>query len=338
MKWTPQQKKEASQSALCAAFGTAITVLILEFFHIPNSYMALSFGFTLSLLPRMPLSHTLTRIMALSLGIVTSMLFLVAFSETPWFFIPLAGTIPALGYAFFLKRSGPGSAYAFGAYFLAFHVLMTTSHFSGHFFIQALKLWSQSMIAILVAYLVTALIKEEKTTPLHAPIDVSSMISIGLTVCIAVLLSNVIKQGEEAVRLVIASISGIATLELEKSTTNFLQRALGYCLGAVLATAFIVAVVALGNNIALYLLAIGAIFGLLEWIASLFKKQATLYRAMASMIAFSVLMIPAPDRHFNIAYGRITSSLLGFALSIVVFLVVRECSKATEYFLKKDFS
>lgn len=329
-------KKEAAQSALCVAFGTGITVLILEFFHIPNSYMALSFAFTLSLLPRTPLSHTITRIVALSLGIVTSMFFLVACADAPWFFIPIIGVVPSIGYAFFLKRSGPGSAYAFAAYFLAFHVLMVASHFSTHFVIQGLKLWTQSMIAILAAYFIAEFTKEKKEVTLHASFDVSSMASMGLTICIAVLLDNIIQNKEGAVRLVIASIAGITTLELEKSTENFLQRALGYCLGAVLATAFIVFVVTLGSNIALYLLALGGTFGFLEWLASLFKKHATLCRSMASMIAFSALMIPAPDRNFSIAYERITSSLLGFFVSIVVFLVVRECSKATHYFLKKE--
>ncbi len=48
------------------------------------------------------------------------------------------------------------------------------------------------------------------------------------------------------------------------------------------------------------------------------------------MVSFSVLMIPAPDRNFHVAYQRISSSLIGFFTAIVIFLIIRECSKITD--------
>ena len=76
---------------------------------------------------------------------------------------------------------------------------------------------------------------------------------------------------------------------------------LGYFLGAIIATAFLVSVVALANEITLYLLAIGGIFGLLEWLACYFPSHTTFFRGITAMVSVSVLMIPAPDVTFHVA-------------------------------------
>jgi large-conductance mechanosensitive channel len=335
MRLNEAEKKEALQSALCAALGTAGTVLILEFFRIPNCYLSLSLACFLSLLPRAPLSHLAMRIAALSLGLLLSMAVLVFFPEAPWFYIPLIGTISAIGYSIFFKHSGPASAYAFSAFFLAFHVTMIANHLSQDPVIEALNLWCQATITMIIVYLACLITKDKKPTPVFAKFTSSSMISMGLTLTVAVLWDATIKS-DQAARLVMASISGIAALELEKSTGNFVQRMFGYFLGAAIATAFIVAAVALGNNITVYIVAVGGLFGLLEWLSSLFQHQATIYRAIAGMISFSIFMTPAPDRNFHIAYERITNSLLGFLLAIVVFLIVRECTRLTNRITKKE--
>lgn len=335
MRLDAAEKKEALQSALNVAFGTTGTVLVLECFRIPNSYMALSFAYTLSLLPRLSLSHTLVRILALSLGIIISMLVLIALPEAPWFFMPLVGVIPAFGYMLFFKHSGPGSAYAFSAYFLAFFATVLSSFFSKDFIIQALKLWAQSIIPILVVCLVALVTRDKKPAPVYVKLSFSNMLSMGLAVSIALLVTVAFKS-DQAARLVMACISGIATLELEQSASNFIQRAIGYFVGAAFATAFIVGAVALGNDITSYLLALGITFGVLEWFSSVLKKQATFCRAIASMLSFSILMIPAPDGYFGIPYERIINSLIGFFIAIVVFLCVKECSRLTEYVIKKE--
>ena len=323
------QKKEALQSALCVAFGTSLIVLVLEFFRIPNCYLSLSLAATLSLLPTCLFSHLVARIVALSLGILSAMLVLIAFPQAPWFYLPLAGVIPAVGYAIFFKHSGPGSAFAFSAFFLAFHITIVSKNFSEDLIIEALNLWCQAAITIVIVHLVSIVIKEKKPLTNYAKFNFSSMVSIGLTVCVAIILETMIKS-DQAARLVMASISTIATLEIEKSTDLFLQRMLGYVLGAVIATGFIISLVAIGNNIAIYLLALGSLFGFLEWIACFFNKQATLYRAITAMISFSIFMTPAPDMNFNIAYERIANSLIAFFTAIIVFLIVRECKKITE--------
>ncbi len=48
------------------------------------------------------------------------------------------------------------------------------------------------------------------------------------------------------------------------------------------------------------------------------------------MVSFSILMIPSPDENFHVAYGRITTSLIGFFTAIVIYLLIRECVKATK--------
>lgn len=321
--------QERNSSALCAAIGTAATVLVLECFRIPNSYMSLSLASTLSLLPRPSLSHLFARVVALTLGIIVSMIVVTAFPQAPWLSLPLAGLIPAVGYAFFFKHSGPGSAYSFGAYFLALYVTAGHSFQGADFVIEALKLWAQSIIPIIITYFAAVLTKDKIITPHYAKIDLASMVSIGLTVSIAIMLDAALKT-DQAARLVMASISTICALELEQSVDLYLQRMLGFFIGAIIATAFLVGVVALANEITLYLLAIGGIFGLLEWLACCFPSHITLFRGITAMVSFSVLMIPTPDANFHVAYARITTSLIGFFTAIVIYLLIRECVKVTK--------
>jgi len=323
---SPQEMRAA---ALCTALATATTVMVLEFFRIPNCYMSLTLAVTLSVLPRPTLSHVIARVVALSLGILTSMGVLIAFFQAPWLSLPLAASIPALGYAFFLKRFGPGSAYAFGAYFLAFYIMSNLSLKESDFVLQALKLWIQSIIPIVLTYLAAMLTKQIKPTAAYAKIDLAGIVSIALTVSIAIMLDIAIKT-DRAARLVMASISTITFLEIGKSVNLYLQQMIGYFCGAIVATAFIVGVVALGNDISLYLLALGGLFGLLEWLGCYFSNHTTFFRGIISMCSFSVLMIPTPDRTFHVAYGRITTSLLGFFTAIFVYLIIQEFRKLTE--------
>ncbi len=329
--------RERTSAALCAALGTAGTVLVLECFRIPNSYMSLSLASTLSLLPRPSLGHVLARMVALTLGIIMAMIVLIAFPQAPWLSFPLAAFIPAVGYALFFKHSGPGSAYAFGAYFLAFYVTAGYSFEKTDFFIQALKLEAQTIIPVVMTYFAAVLTRDKIATPHYATINLGSIVSIGLTVSIAIMFDTAIKT-DQAARLVMASISTICTLELEQSVDLYLQRMLGFFLGTIVATAFLVGVVALANEITLYLLAIGGIFGLLEWLSCYFSSYTTLFRGITAMVSFSVLMIPAPDTTFHVAYDRITTSLIGFFTAIVIYLLIRECVKVTKQWMVPSLS
>lgn len=320
-------------SALCTALGTAGTVLVLECFRIPNCYMSLSLAATLSLLPRPSLSYIMTRLTALSLGILTSMIMLIAFFQAPWLSLPLAGTIAALGYALFFKHSGPGSAYAFGAYFLAFYATVTHSPYGSDFVLQGLKLLIQTIVPITMTYFAAVLTKKKEEPPQFKKIDRSGIVSIGITVSIALMLEMVINTDQET-RLVMASISTITFLETGKSVSLYLQQMIGYLLGAAVATAFLVGIVAFANDITIYLLALGGLFGLLEWLGGYFSNQTTMIRGIMAMCSFSIFMIPAPDPNFHIAYGRITVSLLSFFLALIVYLMIKECVKLTEYLMQ----
>jgi len=321
-----------ASSALCAALSTAGTVLVLECFRIPNCYMSLSLAATFSLLPKPSVHYIMTLFGALSLGILTSMIILIAFFQAPWISFPLAGGIAAVGYAFFLKHSGPGSAYAFGAYLLALYATITHSLYATDFVIQALKLWVQTIVPITMTYLAAVLTKKREEPPAFKKINLAGIISIGITVSIALILEMAIHTDQET-RLVMASISTITFLETGKSVPLYLQQMIGYLLGAAVATAFLVGVVAFANDITIYLLALGGLFGLLEWLAGHFSNHTAIIRGIISMCSFSIFMIPTPDANFHVAYGRITVSLLSFFLALIVYLVVQEFVKLTEYLM-----
>lgn len=326
---------EKTCSALCMALATSGTVLVLECFRIPNCYMSLSLAATLSLLPRPSFSHAVTRFIALSLGILTSMAVLVAFFQAPWISFPLAAFIPAVGYALFFKHSGPGSAYSFGAYFLAFYATATHSLVGTDLVIQALKLWVQTIVPIVMTCLAAMITKKHQPVQAYPKIDLGSIISIGITVAIAILLEMTIKTDQET-RLVMASISTITFLEIGKSVDLYLKQMIGYFLGAAVATAFLVAIVACGNDITIYLLGLAGLFGSLEWLACCFSNYAAVLRGIIAMCSFSVFMIPTPDPNFHVAYGRITVSLLAFFVAIIVYHLVQEFRKITEQLMVTD--
>ena len=326
---SPLQVDEKTSTALCIARGTAGTVLVLECFRIPNCYMSLSLAATLSLLPRPTLSHVLARFAALSLGILVSMALLVAFFQAPWISFPLAGFIAAFGYALFFKHSGPGSAYAFAAYFLAFYAIATHSFYENDLVIQALKLWVQTIVPIVMTYFAATLTKKHQPPQTYGKMDLGSIVGIGITVSIAIMLETAIKTDEGA-RLVMASISTITFLEIGKSVNLYLQQMIGYFLGAFVATAFLVGIVAFANDITIYLLGLAGLFGLLEWLACYFSNHTAILRGIIAMCSFSVFMIPAPDRNFHVAYERITVSLLAFFVAIIVYHLVQEFKKLTQ--------
>ena len=215
---------------------------------------------------------------------------------------------------------------------MAFYVTAGHSFQTDDFIIQALKLWSQSIIPIVMTYAAAVLTKDKILTPHFSKINLASMVSIGLTVSIAIMFDTAIKT-DQAARLVMGSISTICALELEQSVDLYLQRMLGFFIGAIIATAFLVGVVALANEITLYLLAIGGIFGLLEWLSCYLPSHKTFFRGITAMVSFSVLMIPSPDASFDVVYSRITTSLIGFFIAIVVYLLIRECVKVTQQFM-----
>ncbi|MFZ4116694.1 MAG: hypothetical protein ACOYK6_08265 [Chthoniobacterales bacterium] len=322
--------KEAITSALAAAFGTAGTVLIVEFLHLPNAYIALSLAGALSLLPMPSFQDFLFRIGSVTLGILSGVLLITTLPQSPWVYFFSIGFIAAVGYHFFLKYVGAGAAYIFSAYFAAMCVEAITGLFSSDIVITGLGLLVQSIIPIVVTYSVTLILKR-KTAPANNPIlrsPITSMTSITLTVWIAILVAFSIKTNEPA-RLVIASVAGITALETERSTESFRKKMLGYVMGAVTSISFIVVIVASTNDLTIYLLGLGFVFGFLEWLANYYTSQKILFRAISIMFAYSALMLPAPDSNLHVSIERVTSSFIGFSIAILVFLFMVEVQKIT---------
>ena len=391
-KATP--KEEATTSALSAAFGTAATVLCIEALHIPDAYIALSLAASLSLLPTPSFQNFLFRLLSVTLAVTGGGLLLVALPESPWVYFFFISFIAAIGYHFFLKNFGAGTAFAFSAYFVAMCVKAMIAIASCNILITGLHLLSQAIIPIVLTYGIACLLKKKSDlctyvslqSPLarifhtdsaaacenlmdtasasncssgsmkhtavvaihHLPCHhqdsrrlatnqyeicgLNSMINIGLVVSIAIIVVLCLKTSQST-RLIIASISGITTLEIEQSATLFKQKMWGYIFGALLSIAYIVGLVALTNDFAIYLLSLGLFFGCLEWLANYYGTKKILLRAMATMFSYSVLMIPAPDSNLYISLERIVMSLIGFSIAILVFLIMGEIQKITRFMI-----
>jgi hypothetical protein len=324
--------KEAITSALAAALGTAGTVLIVEFLHISNAYIALSLAASLSLLPMPSFQDFLFRIGSVTLGVISSVLLITMLPQSPWIYFFFVGFITAVGYHFFLKYVGAGAAYIFSAYFAAMCVEAIAGLFSSDIVIIGLELLVQSTVPIVITYAVTLILKR-KPAPSNNPVlrlPIASMTSITVVVWIAILVAFSIRTDQPA-RLIIASVAGITALETERSTESFRKKMLGYVFGAVISIFFIVAIVASTNELTIYLLSLGLLFGFFEWMANSYASQKILFRAVSTMFAYSALMLPAPDSNLHVSIERVTSSFIGFSISILVFLLMVEAQKITQF-------
>lgn len=320
---------EKATSALCTALGVMATVLVLECLRIPNCYMALSLAVTLSLLPPPSFKQFLNCIMSLSLGIASSMVLLIAFFQAPWVSLPLVIFFATVGYAFFLKRYGSGCAYAFSGYFLAFFIIMSIEKPRSDFTIKGMELWFQSVIPIVITYFTALLTKKPLVAQKNQSLDLAGTISIGLTVGVATLLDFTI-QTDQGARLVMASMSTITLLEFGKSIGIYFQQLIGYFVGLAISIAFLVTVIALGNDIITYLLALGTLFGTLDWLSRYFLNYTAIFRGAIAMSSFSVLMAPSPDASFHIPYQRSLTSLIGFLIALFVYLLIHELKRFTQ--------
>ncbi len=335
-------KEEARQtamiSALALALGTVSTVFLVEFFHLPSAYIALSLASALSLLPVPSFQDFLLRLGSVFLGITSATLLLVTLAESPWIYFPLMGLITAFGYSFFLHRVGAGAAYLFSIYFAAMciegiHQLFLA--FSTDMLLTALTLLLQSIIPIVVTYIVTLLLRRtpspDNYPTLQSPL--AAITSITLVLWTATLVAFALRTDQPA-RLIIASIAGITALQIEQSTASFKKRMLGYILGALLSIAFVVAIVSSTNDLGIYLLGLGFLFGLLEWLAHCYSAHQLLFRSISTMFAYSALMLPAPDSNLHVSIARITSSFLGFSIAILIFSLVLAAKKITSSLLQ----
>jgi hypothetical protein len=331
-KVTP--KDEATTSALSVAFGTTATVLCVEALHIPDAYIALSLAASLSLLPTPSFQNFLFRLLSVTLAVTGGGLLLIALPESPWVYFFFISFITAIGYLVFLKNFGVGTAFAFSACFVAMCVEAMIAIASCNILITGLYLLSQAIISIVLTYGIACLLKKKSDlctyVSLQSPLN--SMINIGLVVSIAIILALCLKTSQ-SMRLIIASFSGITALEIEQSATLFKQKMWGYIFGALLSIAYIVGLVALTNDFAIYLLSLGLFFGSLEWLANYYGTKKNFLRAMATMFSYSVLMIPAPDSNLYISLERIVMSLIGFSIAILVFLIMGEVQKITRFMI-----
>lgn len=329
-----EKSQEAITSALAVSFGTIGTVFVVAFFHIPEAYIALSLAASLSLLPRPTFRDFILRIASVALGISCGVFLIATLPQSPWIYFFFIGFITAVGYHFVLKHVGAGAAYLFSAYFAAMSVEAITKIFSSDVAIVGLELLAQAISAIVVTYMV-AIILRKKSVDSNNPAflsPISSMTSITIVIWIAILVAFSLKT-DQAARLIIASIAGITALETERSTESFRKRMLGYVLGAVLSISFIVAVVASTNDLAIYLLGLGFLFGLLEWLANYYSSHKILFRALSMMFSYSALMLPSPESNLQVSMDRVITSLIGFTISILVFLVMVEAKKITRFMI-----
>ncbi len=301
-------------------------MLLVASFHIPYPYMALVFSVVLSMLPRPTTSHFFYRIVALTLGCTLSIVLLTAFPEEPWFYIPLLGTIAAVGYAFFFKRWGPGCAACFAFFFLATHVVCIADHFSINIVVVATEFWLQAFIAIVVAHGALLLTKEQEIPTCYATLSIESIITIIITVSIAGLIDASIKT-DQAGRLIISALSTITVLEITCKTYPLVQKFIGYCLGTLLSFGFIIIVASWRNDISFYLFTLCLTIACLEWLACRYQPTALIYESTAMMLSFCVLMLPTPDTSMHVAFQRALSTFIGFLVAALVFLLAREFRK-----------
>lgn len=323
------------RSALCMGLSTSGTMLFVGAFHIPHPYIALVFATTLAFMPRPSAKQLLNQIFALTLGCICAVLLLVMFPEEPWFFVPFLGLIASIGYAIFLKHSGPGAAAAFSFYFLAIHITCISQSFSPSMMTTTLEYWLQAFIAIVVSFSAALITKFPNQSSSTKILPLSNIIMIGVAASIAGFIDASI-EADQSARLILSSISTVTALQITYSSYQLLCKLGGYLFGIVASFAFIIIVASSGNDFGVYLLALALSFGFLQWLACRVTKVALFFQSVAMMLSFCILMLPTPDVDLHVPYRRSIATFVGFLIAILVFLVGREMTRMLRSFEQRN--
>jgi hypothetical protein len=261
------------------------------------------------------------RVVSAWCGCLTGVLLIILLPEQPWLALPLFGALAGIGTLFISSRYGYAQTLLFGmgvcasapAAAIRPDILMSAALAHG-------TLLTIGVIATILAF------PPKASAALPTPLSPRSAGTIGLACTISLIAALLIVPGDVVV-MVIATLTTILRLEWPESPSALPQKAVGAVLGALSSLAFIILVAGSGNDIAVFLLALGLMVATFEVTARRYPAWAISARQAAALFAVAAPMIPRPDQFLAAADSRILAVLGGCCVAALCHC----CARATEF-------
>ncbi len=308
---TPAQRAALRQGL--ATSGAALGVGIFGF-HQP--FLCVLATQLIAAIPCPTAGGILRRLVCAAIGTATGLIILSGFPQQPWLAWPIFGAAAAAGCILISRHGDPACVILFGMGICSSFpagVIHPVPAIHG-----ALDHAGSLSIAVAASWLARTISGEAgaASAPMR-PIPLSSGPAIGTTVVASVVAASLFLPHEFVVMTVAAVTTSIA-LESPGSPSNILQRAGGAVFGAFLSIGFMILISGSGNNLAIFLAALGLVFAVLEGAAVHLPHWSTPLRQSAAVFAVMATMLPRPDLTVTASDHRLAAIFVGLALAAAV--------------------
>lgn len=322
-------------AAVRHGLAVVLAAFVVALLRMPQPFLATLAAYLLTgsyaaMLPRARGREMAASVLAIWIGAGSGILLTALFPQQPWIFLPALGGLAAVE-VYWGSRSGSWT-----------RLLLLLMGLCGvaaagigrpEWALQAgwAHGWNLS-IGLGAAVLAGWMVPEGRDVPLgkgghrltaataREGAPCSACLAAGITVALALLVAAIFLPGLGVV-LVIASAVMIWGLIQPGAQAALAARFAGMAIGAFLSLAFDSVVAGSGNQLTVFLGAMGlTVVGVL-WLATRFPKMGVAWRQAGAMFVVVAPMIPAPDVTLTAAGMRIWAVLLGCGVGIGVYLV-----------------
>lgn len=296
-----------------AAAGAALAAAIL---NLPQPFLTvLAVVLLCGAAPVATWGQIASRILWAWIGCAAGALLIILLPEQPWLALPLFGILAGGGMLFISHHHGYGHVLMYGMGICA--SAPAAAIYPQLLMPSALAHGLLLTIAVLASALACPPQALSRTTASMSP---RSAVVTGIAVTLSLIAALLIVP-HDVVVMVIATVTTILRLEWPDTPSALREKITGVLIGTVVSVIFIILVAGSGNNLAVFLLALGlAIWGF-EAGARREKTWSIALRQAAALFAVAAPMIPAPVQTLAGIESRILAVWGGFAVAVFCYLL-----------------
>jgi uncharacterized membrane protein YccC len=296
-----------------AAAGAALAAAIL---NLPQPFLTvLAVVLLCGATPVATWGQIASRILWAWIGCAAGVLLIILLPEQPWLALPLFGVLTGGGMLMLSRHHGYG------------HVLMYGMGICASAPAAAIypNLLMPSALAHGLLLTIAVLAAAFACPPQVASSGTSNMLPrsamvIGVAVTLSLIAALLIVP-HDVVVMVIATVTTILRLEWPNTPSALREKITGVVIGTVASVVFIILVAGSGNNLAVFLLALGLMVWAFEAGARREKTWAIAFRQAAALFAVAAPMIPAPVQSLAGVESRILAVWGGFVIAVLCYLL-----------------